>query len=62
MLLPDPVTIGTFVLVEDVRRELAALVLPHVAVVDDVDVKTFFPGQTVESLRITILMKRCFFA
>ena len=44
MLLPNPVTVGTFVLVEDVRSELATLVLPHfvVDVVVEVVVKAFF--------------------
>ena len=34
MLLSDPVAVGALVLVEDVRRELAALVLPHLAAVE----------------------------
>ncbi len=33
MLLPIPVAVGALVLVEDVGRELAALVLPHFVVV-----------------------------
>ncbi len=49
MLFADPVTICTFVLVEDVRGELAALVLPHFVRVDvEVVVKTFFSAQYVE--------------
>ena len=35
VLLPDPVAVGAFVLVEDVRSELAALVLPHLAAAVD---------------------------
>ena len=40
MLLPIPVAVGALVLVEDVGRELAALVLPHFVVVVVVVVKT----------------------